>query len=510
MPIARAKRRRRSDGSGARSLHVIPTLMLTGFIAVLSISPCRRAVCGEKRSGPNVVLILTDDLGWKDTGFAGNRVVKTPHLDAMARGGLRFTRFYSASAVCSPTRGSCLTGRHPHRYGIFSANVGHMPPEEWTLAELLRDAGYTTGHFGKWHLGTLTKTVVESNRGGPRGAKHFSPPWENGFEVCFSTEAKTPTWDPMLRPKGVGRNTWWDPVEKLTEATAYGTHYWTESGMGEENLRGDDSRVIMDRAIPFIRSAAERGKPFLAVVWFHAPHLPVVAGEKYTSLYEEHGDYARHYFGCITAMDEQVGRLRAVLRELRVAENTLVAFCSDNGPEGKAGSAPGSAGILRGRKRDLFEGGIRVPGLIEWPARIQPGSQTDLPAFTSDYVPTILDILDLSLPEQRPLDGVSLLPLFEGKLKDRPQPMGFWYGRQAAWIDNRYKLYTRHAGRKKQAKKDASAATTTYQLFNLQADPAEKHDLSQEMPDLARRMKAELERWRSSCRASLAGEDYDR
>jgi len=125
----------------------------------------------------------------------------------MAKAGLRFNRFYAAAPVCSPTRGSCLTGRHPSRYGIFHANVGHMPPQEHTLAELLRERGYVAGHFGKWHLGTMSKTVVESNRGGPRGAEHFSPPWENGFHLCFATEAKVPTWDPLLRPKGVSRNT---------------------------------------------------------------------------------------------------------------------------------------------------------------------------------------------------------------------------------------------------------------------------------------------------------------
>jgi len=133
---------------------------------------------------PNIILCMADDLGWADPGFNGNSIIKTPSLDAMAEAGLRFTRFYSAAPVCSPTRGSCLTGRHPYRYGITFANVGHMPKEEVTLAEVLKTQGYATGHFGKWHLGTLTKTEKDSNRGGPRGAKHYSPPWENGFDVC--------------------------------------------------------------------------------------------------------------------------------------------------------------------------------------------------------------------------------------------------------------------------------------------------------------------------------------
>ena len=183
---------------------------------------------------PNVILVMTDDQGWGDTGYNGHPTLKTPHLDRMAGQGLRFDRFYSGAPVCSPTRGSCLTGRHPYRYGITFANAGHLKKEEITLAEALKVLGYTTGHFGKWHLGTLTTQVRESNRGGPGSERIYSPPWENGFDTCFSTEAKVPTWDPMKAP-GAGR--------------PYGTHYWTGPGKREtENLDGDDSRVIMDRA----------------------------------------------------------------------------------------------------------------------------------------------------------------------------------------------------------------------------------------------------------------------
>ena len=151
---------------------------------------------------PNIILIMADDLGWGDTGFNGNKVIRTPHLDAMAADGMKFNRFYAAAPVCSPTRASCLTGRHPFRLGIPTANSGHMKTEELTLAELLKKKGYATGHFGKWHLGTLTTKVKDANRGGPRGAAHFSLPSANGFDVFFSTESKVPTWNPMLKPKG--------------------------------------------------------------------------------------------------------------------------------------------------------------------------------------------------------------------------------------------------------------------------------------------------------------------
>ena len=453
----------------------------------------------ETAETPNIILVMCDDLGWGDVGFNGSKNIRTPHLDAMAKGSLRFERFYAAAPVCSPTRGSCITGRHPYRYGVYFANTGHMKRQELTLAELLKKHGYATGHFGKWHLGTLTKTETEANRGGPRGVAHFSPPQVNGFDVCFSTESKVPTWDPMLRPKGNNGKTWWDPAK---ENGPYGTGYWDEKGKRvTQNLRGDNSRVIMDRAIPFIRAAAKNKKPFFTIVWFHTPHLPVVAGPEHTKLYAKHEKYAQHYYGCITAMDEQVGRLRTELRTLGVANNTLLTFCSDNGPEGRSGKAPGTAGHLSGRKRSLLEGGVRVPGLIEWPSKIKPGV-TDVPAVTSDYLPTILDILGAKPADKRPLDGVSLLPLFRGKMKERGKSIGFQSAGQVALIGDRYKIYG------KGSKKNQPDKVPALKLFDLVNDPAEKNDLAKKHPEVLKAMTAELEKWRASCRQSDSGADY--
>ncbi|MCA9271088.1 MAG: sulfatase-like hydrolase/transferase, partial [Planctomycetales bacterium] len=252
---------------------------------------------------------MADDLGWGDVGFNGNQVIQTPSLDKLSHEGLRLTRFYSAAPVCSPTRGSCLTGRHPYRYGIFFANVGHMRQQELTLAELLREHGYATGHFGKWHLGTLTTEIADANRGGPKNKEHFSPPWENGFDTCFSTESKVPTWDPMRKPARGAGSAGWDALDDDAPSLPYGTRYWTNGKEVTDNLRGDDSRVVMDRALPFMQQAARAGKPFFAVIWFHAPHLPVVAGPEYAKIYAKHDSHRRNYFGCITALDEQVGRL---------------------------------------------------------------------------------------------------------------------------------------------------------------------------------------------------------
>jgi len=441
----------------------------------------REAPQGSGRQRPNVILTMTDDQGWGDTGYNGHPVLKTPALDAMARTGLRFNRFHSGAPVCSPTRGSAMTGRHPYRYGIFFANVGHMRPKEVTLAEALKTQGYATGHFGKWHLGTLTKTEKDSNRGGPGGVTHYSPPWDNGFDVCFSTEAKVPTWDPMHQP---GTN------------KPYGTHYWTGPGQKvTENLAGDDSRVIMDRAIPFIRDAVAKQQPFLAVIWFHTPHEPVLAGPAYLKRYPNaRSEKHRHYYGCLTAMDEQMGRLRAELRSLGVAENTMLWFCADNGPEHRGG--PGSTGGLRGRKRDLFEGGIRVPGLLEWPARITKPRTTNVPCSTCDYFPTVLAALGFHMKGQpEPIDGVDLMPLVDGSMTERPRPIAFESKNQIALVDNQWKLITTNKGK-------------TWMLYDLVADPAEANDLAAQQPDVVAQMKQTLEAWRQSCQASLAGKDY--
>ncbi len=470
------------------------------LITIVALLSAPLAAEDKSASKPNVILVMCDDLGWGDTGFQGNKIIRTPHLDEMAKSGIRFTRFYAAAPVCSPTRGSCLTGRHPFRYGIFGANPGHMLPRELTLAELLKKHGYRTGHFGKWHLGTLTKTVKDSNRGGPQGAKHFSPPSANGFDVNFSTEAKVPTYDPLLRPapqkagkngkKRRSNNTAWDAIEDKSKAIPYGTRYWNEKGEEvTENCEGDNSRVIMDRAIPFIEASAKASRPFFAVVWFHAPHLPVVAGPKHVKPYAEYSVYERNYFGCITALDEQVGRLRAKLRELGVAKDTMLWFCSDNGPEGKKGRAPGSAGPFRGRKRSLYEGGIRVPALLEWPTRVSKSRVVDFPCVTSDYLPTIAAAIGVAVDEKKPLDGISLLPVIDGKLETRPSGIGFQSRMQLALTEQRFKLYSSNRG-------------ASWELYDLLADPSESTNLASKSPQRVQGMAAKLHEWRRSCETS--------
>jgi arylsulfatase A-like enzyme len=454
---------------------------------------------------PNVILVMCDDLGYGDTGFNGNEIIRTPGLDRMASEGAVFTRFYAGGPVCSPTRGTCLTGRHYIRYGINHANDGRLPAEEYTLAHGLKSLGYATGHFGKWHLGTINLAESEGNRGGPGSEHLYAPPWERGFDTCFSTEAKVPTWDPMVTPEGWGDS-----------GTPFGTFYRDEEGTRiDENLSGDDSRVIMDRAVPFIRGHAAAGTPFLAVIWFHAPHTPVVAGPEYLERYNRYPENCRHYYGCVTAMDEQVGRLLGVLDEEGISENTMVWFCSDNGPEGIGGGHDanprwsrccGSTGGLRGRKRSLFDGGVAVPAVLRWKDHVGPGSRIEAPCSTLDYLPTVRAVTAFDLPDDRPIDGIDIMPLIQGDREDRgvPIPFRFLDGKTAmfgsptmAMIDDRLKYLT-----------NLSSVGDEDLCFDVVDDPGETTDVSTKEERFCGRMRGELEEFIDSARRSHRGADY--
>lgn len=442
------------------------------FVFSILLFSCLSALPGER---PNLILMMADDLGWGDVGFNGGTVIETPELDAMARNGLVFDRFYAAAPVCSPTRGSCLTGRHPYRFGVYFANTGHLRQSEHTLPELLGKYGYTSGHFGKWHLGTLLPDWSGKGKSRKPEKNHLTPAMA-GFDEWFSTEYSVATWDPY-DPKNQHGGGKYDP-RRL---------FWHNGKNVSEPLQGGTARIVMDRALPFIEQAASEEKPFLTAIWFHAPHSPVIGGPQYRERYAEHPEPNQHYYACVTELDEQVGRLRRKLRDLGIAQNTLLAFCSDNGParQGKKEHV-GSPGPFRGFKVSLWEGGIRVPGVIEWPGRIRPG-RTDYPAVTSDYLPTIVELVEAQPTAE--LDGLSLVPVLEGKSPERKKPIGFQSGKQAAWIDGDLKLVK-------------ASGSEGFQLHHLTTDPGEKKNLATTRPQDAKRMKAALEKWMASCATS--------
>ena len=445
----------------------------------------------KESSQPNVIMLMSDDQGWGDVGFNGNKDIHTPNLDAMAAGGIRLDRFYAAAPLCSPTRGSCLTGRYPFRYGILAAHTSGMRVGEKTIPELLKKKKYRTGFFGKWHIGWVK---LEENP--TRGV--YSPPSLHGFDHHFATTSAVPTWDPTVTPEG-----WTKWGNTAGQPWKGGAPYVQDGEDVTDNMDGDDSRIIMDRVIPFIEENQDH--PFLATVWFHAPHEPAIAGEEYKKQYAKFGKSRQNYYGCITAMDEQIGRLRAKLRELNLENNTLVFFCSDNGPaDGLAKKGIASAGPFRGHKHTMYEGGLLVPACVEWPGVIPEGTSSDVRCSTVDFLPTIANACNVesSIKSSLPIDGINLMPLLTGEKINEDRELYFGYRRLYQGTDGK-SIISGNWKLMQQAKKNPK----TY-LFDLSKDPYEKHDLSKEFPERASSLSKRLSEIEASCQRSRDGADY--
>lgn len=458
------------------------TLLAGKQVLEFDPAPARATVPAKARaasaSTPNVILCMTDDQGWGDVGYNGNPVLRTPNLDAMAASGVRFDRFYAAHFVCSPTRASVLTGRHPARYRCYS--WGHdLPLGETTVAELARQAGYATGHFGKWHLGGIPNTDGGSGRGLPES---FDPaprdPSHQGFDEWISAG----NWFDVDPPAGV----------------------FFHNGKEVGARQGDTSDLVMDDALRFIRQQAVAGRPFLCVIWFPSPHSPFRGTAADKAPYVAHPDKA-DFYAEMAGVDRAMGRLRRELGEIGVRDNTLLWFNSDNGADG------GSVGPLTGHKGTLWEGGLRVPGIIEWPARVKQPRRTEFPACTVDILPTVCEALGLPLPDDHILDGRSLLPVLDGAAAPRAQPLGFasndvltggFIG--TALVDNDWKLLrlTRPLARER-GSRDGTLRPGEY-LFDLRADPGERKDLAGERPEVLARLRGELDAFEASVRLSAA------
>lgn len=472
----------------SNTIAMIRTCFLSAIVLV--VFACAR-LCNAESASPNVILIMSDDQGWGDIGFNGNDDIMTPNLDAMAKNGVRFDRFYASSSLCSPTRASCLTGRYPFRAGILAAHTAGLRVGEITIAEMLQNQGYQTGFFGKWHMGWVKHDEV-----GSRG--HYSPPSYHGYGEWFATTSAVPTWDPTMTPEG-----WNNWGNKSGEPWKGGDPYMHNGVAVTDNMDGDDSRIIMDRVIPFVEQ--HQNDSFFATIWFHTPHEPVVAGEAYKNLYPNASELQKNYYGCITAMDEQIGRLRTKLRELGIEKNTILFFCSDNGPaDPLARKGVASAGPFKGHKHTMYEGGLLVPACAEWPGVILPESVTSVRSSTVDYFPTIAALADFkfSKKQERPIDGIDLMPIIQGETLKRDKDLFFGYRRLyqgtdgVALISGDYKLL-------REAKKDGRL-----RLYNLTNDPEEKEDLAKDMPErLAKLLKA-LEAIDASCQLSRDGADY--
>ncbi len=461
-------------------------------------------VSAEEQTKPNFIMLLADDMGWGDIGNNGHPLIVTPNLDAMADNGMNLSRCYAPCATCSPSRAAILTGRNNLRVGLTSymktpadGFVGkwHLLESEITYAEALRDAGYATAHYGKWHVGYLCQEQTPKN---------FMTPGMAGFDDWFTSHNILYTYDPYAKP----------PNNKDEKHLYFdnGKFISLKEGQARPELRKDDATIVMDKTLGFIEEQAKAKKPFAVAVWFHHVHNPLSQNPELRKLYpEDMDDKLALYLSNVTAMDVEVGRLREKLRELGIADNTMVMFSSDNGPrvagpgqakliageanDGKFRYGPsGSPGPFKGGKYGLWEAGTLVPGVIEWPAKIKAGSTSAVPTVLTDYMPTVLAAAGIPMPNDRTYDGIDINPLLEGKMTERPAPIQFAAGGSRSLIKGKYKLFI-----------ESKRNEQNIMLFDLEADPYEDNNIAAKMPEKVESMKAELLSWSKDAEA-----DYER
>jgi arylsulfatase A-like enzyme len=460
------------------------------------VLPCGALFAQEK---PNIVLVMADDQGWGDMAYYDHPHLKTPHFDAAAATGIRFDRFYAAAPVCSPTRASVMTGRHPNRMGVFKWGYP-IRPQELTLAEAVKTVGYATGHFGKWHLGSVRNNSPAN-------------PGRNGFDEWLSAPNFFDN-NPILSRNGIA-----------------------------VQLHGESSMVTVDAALSWIEEQVAEDQPFLAVIWFGSPHSPHVAAEEDRRRYQTHPKNLQNFYGEITGMDTAFGKLRNALDRLRIRENTILWYCSDNGALPRVGSTGGH----RGNKGMVYEGGLLVPSILEWPAKLSQPRVTDMRCNTCDIYPTILEITSAEHTASTELDGISLLPLIDKKMNQRSKGMGFWdypakgistpsakwmadllqaqraggdlepnessinagqlpdkrlpvgdYPGHAAWIEGDWKLH----------RIQGNGERVVWELYDLKRDPNETNDLSISERNQVDRMKPGFDKWLQSVVSSFNGDEY--
>lgn len=401
---------------------------------------------------PNVLVVLCDDLGYGDIGCFGHPHIKTPNLDRFAREGLKLTDCYASAPVCSPSRAGMLTGRTPFRSGIFdwipSGNTMHLKKEEVTIATLLKQAGYDTCHVGKWHCN------------GKFNSPDQPQPGDHGFSWWFSTQNNS-------------RPTHRNPTNFVRNGTPVGP------------LTGFSSEIIADEAIDWLKNHWNKDKPFCLFVWFHAPHEPIATEDKFMTMYKGHKEAI--YYGNVSQMDHAFGRLMKEIDRTNLRDNTFSFFTSDNGPETLnryrgAQRSFGSPGPLRAMKLHLYEGGIRVPGIVRYPPLTKPSSTSDQPVNGTDILPTCCALANLKPPADRNLDGANILPILQGKKIQRPVPLYWRYDRA---LSNPFTV----AMRIDKWKILADNKLSQFELYNLAEDLAEKNNLAKSNPRQLEKLK---------------------
>ncbi|MGY8770703.1 MAG: sulfatase-like hydrolase/transferase [Pirellulales bacterium] len=442
-------------------------LRLTPVVLSLAFVVATISLQATENSKPNILLMLADDLGSGDLSCYGSPETKTPVLDQLAQDGIRFDDFYAACGVCSPSRAALLTGRFSVRAGVYSwvhdSQHMHLRVEETTIAELMKQAGYSTAHVGKWHLGY---DLVKGSGPGPN-------PGDHGFDYWLATgNNATPS---HRNPNNFVRN-----------------------GVALGEVPGYSCQLVADEAITWLDDHRDKSKPFFLNVWFHEPHAKVASPEDLANRHK--GVRNPQYYGCIENMDLAVGRLLAKLDAMKVSDNTVVIFTSDNGSY--MTDRLNNRGFT-GRKTQLWEGGIREPGMIRWPGKIKPGTVSDQPAGLVDILPTLCEVVGISAPQDRTLDGVSLVSHITGGKLNREKPLYWFYNpsrpvcviRNGDWCliaDPELELSRNNMFLEEYIGPIKETKLIYLRLYNLRKDPKQETDLSKDQAEIFQKMKKQM------------------
>jgi len=428
---------------------------------------------------PNIVIVFADDLGYGDLGCYGHPSIRTPHLDRMAAEGLRFTDFYSAAEVCTPSRAALLTGRLPIRNGmcsntrrvLFPNSAGGLPGEEITLAELLKGQGYATACIGKWHLGHLPEYL----------------PTRHGFDYYFGIPYSNDMDRTADAPKG--RAAFLDPRSAYWNVPLIRNDKVIERPAEQTTL----TRRYTEESIKFIR--AHKDRPFLLYLAHTFPHVPLFASEAFA------GKSPRGLYGdTVEELDWSVGQLLEVLHKEKLADNTLVVFTSDNGPWLTQLEQGGSAGLLRDGKGSTWEGGMRVPGIFWWPGKIKPGVTREI-ASTLDLLPTCTALAGGKTPTDRPIDGYDISAVLFSGGKSPREVMYFYRGARLYAVrkgDFKAHFITQPAYGKGEA-----VAHDLPELYHLRHDPSEKYNVAAKYPQVIQDITAEAAKHRANLKPGL-------
>eukprot|EP01006_Ploeotia_vitrea_P031501 TRINITY_DN63834_c0_g3_i1.p1 TRINITY_DN63834_c0_g3~~TRINITY_DN63834_c0_g3_i1.p1 ORF type:complete len:535 (+),score=50.22 TRINITY_DN63834_c0_g3_i1:230-1606(+) len=439
----------------------------------------------------------------------------------MGNHSILWNRMYAGGPVCSPTRATVLTGRNHNRDCIWTAACNHLPHNVFTIAQAANLAGYRSLHVGKFHLGSFSP----SYHWGPSRRTHkedtiWTNPGTVGFDEYYSTM-------PTMETSATFNCGCFKPYKNCITGHYNVSHfkcdnYWysnrsAEYGMSPEpkKLQGDDAHHQVEVLSKFVKQQVTNDQPFLAVIWFHNVHHYFVAADKYRDMYPGVTSSQKDYYGCLTAMDGAIGKVQTLLKESGIYNNTMVWFNSDNGPEDPAEGPwggwawPGSTNGLRGRKREVYEGGIRVPGIVQWPERIHKNRrEMNYPVCTVDYLPTVMDLLNVrSTNPDWAIDGISLLDVIDGKEIRRPKPLAWqyrlnyvipysrWGWRDVAYTDNEWKFIA-------YLNSSEPRNISVFRLYNIVDDPFERHDLAKVYPKRVKEMSEAAIAWRDSVKQS--------